>query len=711
MPKAVFSKGGDVFANLRDGATGLALGLFAITTAWGTTPPSVVATWNAAALEEVRQNRFGPPVVARALAIAHTCMYDAWVPYDARAVALVDTTERRPANESNDANKAKAVSYAAYRCLLNLFPSAAPRLDAVMKARGYDPADTSTNLATPQGIGNAAAAAVIASRRNDGANQYGDLAAGAYSDYTGFTPANAPMPFCLPTTPGNCNLNITDASRWQPLTSDTGAVQRFIAPFWENVRPFALSSATQFDSLPVVAAGPNYLRSPALLQADIDQVVAASGALTPQQKLVVEYWADGPASELPPGHWGLFAQFVSKRDANSIDEDVKMFFAMHNASFDAGIVAWHLKRKYQGVRPITAVRQARQGRTLFAWGGPGRPNQNIEGGKWTPYNPGSNLTPAFPGYISGHSTFSAASAAALRAFTGSDNFGFSTVIPADFGRVEPGVPAVPTTLRYASFTAAEAEAGASRILAGIHFADDNTVGLDLGRRIGEQASGKAQFLFDGGLNVAATSMGSSAKTNNLTWQHTVDAQNDRLLVVGVTVDNGSNAVQSVSYGGAPLSRLGSQASADKDVAAELWYRIAPAVGTAAVVVRMHKADDLVAGATTYVGVNQRAPFGTFRAATAHSDQACVTTANEPAALVTTVQAVKGNAKGIFPGRGQIGRWLGLSNESGKFNDKFGSGEVIGKGATYKAAPMTAICSPLSAAADWAVVAVPLKPAF
>ena len=165
-------------------------------------------------------------------------------------------------------------------------------------------------------------------------------------------------------------------------------------------------------------------------------MVSLSGGLTAQQKLIVEYWADGPDSELPPGHWGLFAQYVSQRDANSIDKDVKMFFAMHNASFDAGIAAWHLKRKHQGVRPITAVRYFRQGTTLFAWGGPNQANQFIDGGKWTPYNPGSNLTPSFPGYVSGHSTFSAASAAVLRSLTGSDYFGFSTMIPAGFGRVD-----------------------------------------------------------------------------------------------------------------------------------------------------------------------------------------------------------------------------------------------------------------------------------
>ena len=502
---------------------------------------TIVGDWNNTALAEVRLAGLGPPIVARALAISHTCMYDAWAAYDARAIgAVVGGSLRRPTSERTDANKAKAISFAAYRCLVNLFPAGAARLDLAMRSRGYDPGDHSTNLATPQGIGNVAARAVIDSRRNDGANQYGDLIAGSYADYTGYTPRNSPMPFCLPTTAGACTPNVADPYHWQPLISNTGSTQRFIAPHWEQVRPFALSSATQFDAN---APLPNFLLGPANYLADVNQLVTIGGALTLQQKLIVEYWADGPASELPPGHWGLFAQFVSQRDGHSIDQDVKMFFALHNASFDAGIVAWHLKRKYDGVRPITAVRYLKQGQQIFAWGGPGQPNKLIAGEKWTPYNPGSNLTPAFPGYISGHSTFSSASAEVLRSFKGSDNFGFSTVIPANFGRVEPGVPLVPTTLTYATFSAASAEAGVSRLLGGIHFADDNTVGQDLGARVGQQAWAKAKFLFDGGLAVDTTSAVAQDMTAALVWPHSVAARSNRLLLVGVSYTKNGDPVR------------------------------------------------------------------------------------------------------------------------------------------------------------------------
>ena len=692
-------------------ASALALGLLWTVTTAAQAAPTAVVTWNQAALAEVRLGRLGPPIVARELAVAHTCMYDAWAAYDARAIALTATSlPRRPAAEASDANKSKAVSFAAYRCLVNLFPFGYWRLQATMSSLGYDPADMSTNLATPQGIGNAAAAAVLASRRNDGSNQYGDLSALPipYLDYTGYASVNAPMPFCLPTTLGVCPLNISNPYRWQPLINNFGITQRFVAPHWERVTPFALSAATQFDTLPEVAAGPNYLQSPARYQADLDQLLNISGALSLQQKVIVEYWADGPDSELPPGHWGLFAQYVSQRDGHSIDQDVKMFFAMHNASFDAGIAAWHLKRKYDGVRPITGMRYFKQGTQVFAWGGPGQPNQFIDGGKWTPYNPGSNLTPAFPGYISGHSTFSAASASVLRAFTGSDNFGFSTVIPAGFGRVEANVPPVPTTLSYATFTAAVSEAGISRLYAGIHFSDDNTVGQMLGNLAGQQAWAKAQFLFDGGLAQTTAVRSTALSAQSLAFTHSVEPLSNRLLLVGVATKNASTAATSVTYAGVALKRLGAQSDpAANNNRVELWYLVAPPVGQATVNVVLAKNTPVVAGAMSFNGVHQTAPFGVLRAANADSASACATLANEAAPLVAGVMAANADTGTITTSPGQTLRWSASNDPSGYI----GEPNIIGTGMVGPGAPVAVICQYFAAKpTDWTLLAVPLKPA-
>jgi len=165
---------------------------------WTSAGANIVTDWNNAALAEVRASKLGPPMVARALAIAHTCMYDAWAQYDALAVAttVLRGSLRRPPDEFIDDNIAKAISFAAYRCLVNLFPAGAARLATVMGNYGYKLNDKTT----PADVGNAAAQAVIDARIGDGSNQYGDLnpGAGPYADYTCYSPLNAPMAFCMP---------------------------------------------------------------------------------------------------------------------------------------------------------------------------------------------------------------------------------------------------------------------------------------------------------------------------------------------------------------------------------------------------------------------------------------------------------------------------------------------------------------------------------
>jgi Domain of unknown function (DUF6851) len=102
---------------------------------WTSAGANIVTDWNNAALAEVRSSKLGPPMVARALAIAHTCMYDAWAQYDALAVAttVLRGSLRQPEGKRNDTNKAKAISFAAYSCLVNLFPAGASRLADVFR--------------------------------------------------------------------------------------------------------------------------------------------------------------------------------------------------------------------------------------------------------------------------------------------------------------------------------------------------------------------------------------------------------------------------------------------------------------------------------------------------------------------------------------------------------------------------------------------------
>jgi hypothetical protein len=153
---------------------------------------SVVLEWNTALLQAVRNVRSAPTVVARALAIVHTCMYDAWAAYDPVAVGnrSGDALRQGPSEWTPD-NKAIAVSYAAHRALVDLFPSESVAFGQLMLDLGLDPHESSVRAAGPAGIGNAACAAVLEWRHHDGANQLGDMNDGPpYSDYTGYTPSN-----------------------------------------------------------------------------------------------------------------------------------------------------------------------------------------------------------------------------------------------------------------------------------------------------------------------------------------------------------------------------------------------------------------------------------------------------------------------------------------------------------------------------------------
>lgn len=160
---------------------------------------SVVLLWNDAALQGVRDSTIGPPMVARALAIVHTSIFDFWAAYGYRAVGTrLGSALRRPPRERTLANMNAAISFAAYRAAVDLFPGdRASVFDPLMRHLGYDPANTTDNITTPEGVGNVAARAVLEFRRRDGANQLGDEPGGkpgvAYADYTGYTSANDPM--------------------------------------------------------------------------------------------------------------------------------------------------------------------------------------------------------------------------------------------------------------------------------------------------------------------------------------------------------------------------------------------------------------------------------------------------------------------------------------------------------------------------------------
>ena len=110
--------------------------------------------------------------------------------------------------------------------------------------------------------------------------------------------------------------------------------------------------------------------------------------------MVAEFWSTSLDSDSPVAHWMRFAEFVSARDHHSLDDDVKMFFALSNALMDADIAAWDAKRYYDSVRPATAIPLLFRGKTIKTWGGPGKGIVQVDGGQWLPYQSAALPTPS-----------------------------------------------------------------------------------------------------------------------------------------------------------------------------------------------------------------------------------------------------------------------------------------------------------------------------
>jgi hypothetical protein len=579
--------------------------------------PSIAQTWDEQILAAIRIDRPHPPVHARNLFSLSAAMYDAWAAYDGVAVGFV----YRGKHSAGDVAAARhqAISYAAYRILKERFAlslnsaTTLAVLNAQMAALGYNTADTSTDTSTPAGVGNSVAAAVSAWFINDGSRQLQN-----YADYPsnqgGYVSVNPPLYTNLTGT------TVADVNRWQPLYvinavdqngNPTGSLQTYLGAHWLGVRPFSLTRSV--SNLPWIDPGP----PPRLngvgdtqFRNEVVDVIRSSSELTPDDGVMVdispgalgnnslgendgeghatnpatglpyapnlmkrgdftrvlaEFWADGPSSETPPGHWNAIANAVRNSPGfeskiggtgpalDDLEWDVKMYFSLNAAVHDAACAAWSIKRHYDGFRPISAVRYMgglgqssdpagasyhpsglplvsdlievvttttaqtggrHQGLpvgsvAIRTWPGqPTSPTTQYSGVKWIrasnwfPFQKKTFVTPAFPGYVSGHSTFSRAAAEVLTAITGSAFFpgGLATyTAPANtFLTFEKG-PSQSVQLQWATYYDAADQAGLSRLWGGIHVSADDLTGRRVGSQCGTAAWSLARQYFDGSI--------------------------------------------------------------------------------------------------------------------------------------------------------------------------------------------------------------------
>ena len=455
---------------------------------------NVVLKWNEQLLNTIRRNpkTTGPTVAARAIGILNTAIYDAWAPYDQKAVGTrLLGAYRQLSAQDTDANKNEAMSYAAYRVLNDLFkdPTSVGAYNQQMSDMGYDPLDTSTDTTTPQGIGNVTAQAEINFRQTDGSNQLG-----GYADTTAYQPVNSWQ-------------TVNDPWKWQPLCvplvpygtpcTSPSAVQKPYTPQWGSVIPFGLDPSTHMPYELPTMPGLRKNADGSYSTTDIDQALRDTSNLTDAQKVTAEYWADGPGTAFPPGHMVIFGEALSRMRSDTLDQDVKLFFALGNSVMDAGIAAWKQKYLYNTVRPITAIRERYKNQLINSWLGPGKGYGQVLGQNWIPYQATNVVTPAFPEYVSGHSTFTAAGRTVLALFYGTDNFNAKVTIPAGSSSFESGTPRKPVVLSWKTLTDAADQAGMSRRWGGIHFQSGDMDGRALGKVVGYDDWNKAQTFING----------------------------------------------------------------------------------------------------------------------------------------------------------------------------------------------------------------------
>lgn len=432
----------------------------------------LIVGWNEELTSAIAATSSAPTVAARAVSMVYEAAYNAWASYGAGAAFTLPAMRKRPAAEAR-AGKSIAISRAVHGVLGNLFPSRMASFDAallqVLAVRGGIAPSALTAMAT----GQLAADALLQSRQHDGSNQQG-----SYADTSNYTPANTAD-------------KLNEPWRWQPLwiTDNDGSnrrIQTYVTPHWGGVRPFALPSG---DALrPTLGQAMPTLR-------EMQQLIDFSANLDDGDKAFIDFWAANPGSVAPAGMWTQIAGLVSDKDKNTLDDDVKLFFALGQALHDAGIAAWDAKRAFDSCRPITAIRYAFAGRTIRSWAGPGLGTQWIRGEEWHPYQRFARPTPAFAEFLSGHSTFSAAAATVIAGLRGSDDIKLKFSFPANGVPFDPTVPAKDVKLKWQSLSEAADAAGLSRRLSGIHFERGDLEGRELGRGVGSLVLARCQRLF------------------------------------------------------------------------------------------------------------------------------------------------------------------------------------------------------------------------
>jgi hypothetical protein len=256
--------------------------------------------------------------------------------------------------------------------------------------------------------------------------------------------------------------------RWIPTPP---AYNQGMEPFWCDIRPLVLDSASQF--LPPTPPKYDMKDSTSPYCKEVMEVKRTVENLTAEQKHIADFFDDNPFNLhvtghvmyatkkfSPPGHWMNIVGIAAEKSKSDFNKTVAAYTETSIALFDGFIACWKAKYTSNSVRPETVI------------------NKLLDPA-WQPYI----QTPPFPSYVSGHSVISAASAEVMTDYFG-DNFAYRDSSEREFGIADRS---------FKSFRHAADEASWSRLFGGIHFRCDLEQGNLVGKKLGEYIAGKLQL--------------------------------------------------------------------------------------------------------------------------------------------------------------------------------------------------------------------------
>lgn len=432
-----------------------------------------VLEWNAIAIEAAKIDhgigapgvQFGPTRTSRALAIESLAVYDAVEAIDQSYTPYVPLPLPEPmrAIASIDA----AAAWAAHDTLSALYPYLQPMFDQALLADVQRIPDIPGFFGGV--VGQLAAKQILDLRASDGSQKD---AAGQPVDYT------------YGQLPGQW--------RADPLHPDATP----LTPDWGSVRPFAVHSATQFGAPP-----PPSITSKEYADAFMEvKAIGGDGVHTPtirtdEQTIIGLFWGYDaqPGLCAPIRFYNQIAEVLAVQEGNTEIQNARFFALINVAMADGGITCWNDKYRYAYWRPVTAIRENDPGTGPTGLGsenpylvGQGDPTWQPLGAPADNHN-GTNFTPPFPSYTSGHATFGGALFEMMKDFFGTDNIKF-TIISDEFNTItidQNGKPRPLIPRTFTSFSQAAEENGQSRIYLGIHWKFDKVQGIKCGDSIAD----------------------------------------------------------------------------------------------------------------------------------------------------------------------------------------------------------------------------------